>query len=34
VLTSLVKRINRKTKRIALGTPEDFEKFKALWEAL
>jgi len=33
VLTSLVKRINRKTKRIALGTPEDFEKIKAIWEA-
>lgn len=26
VLTSLVKRINRKTKRINLGSPEDFQK--------
>ena len=34
VLTSLVKRINRKTKRIVLGTPEDFEKIKAIWEAM
>ena len=34
VLTNLVKRINRKTKRIALGTHEDFEKIKAIWEAL
>jgi len=30
VLTSLVKRINRKTKRLALGTPEDLEKILAL----
>jgi [acyl-carrier-protein] S-malonyltransferase len=29
VLCGLVKRIDRKTKRISLGTPEDFEKLKA-----
>lgn len=28
VLTSLVKRINRKTKRITLGSPEDFQKLE------
>ncbi|MEN8171551.1 MAG: ACP S-malonyltransferase [Chloroflexota bacterium] len=30
VLSGLVKRINRKTKRLALGTPEDLEKILAL----
>jgi len=30
VLSGLVKRINRKTKRLALGTPEDLEKLMTL----
>ena len=30
VLTGLVKRIHRRTKRISIGNPEDFEKLEAL----
>ena len=32
ILCGLVKRIDRKTKRFTLGTPEDFEKFEASFE--